>query len=509
MTPTRGQLASFSYLQADNLPHYRAILDVFLAEKERFAIALRPADIVAALSAHGSSLSAEQISEALAQLVLWGNLDATHDTADVATVEDFYRARYLYQFSAAGEAVEHALTQFAAHLGHRGELKATALRDIVAHLEQLQRAVLDGALDPALSHRVLAGLTDRFSALTSRAQTFLRTVQRPAELHRMDAEAFIAFKEKLIDYLERFIGELVVATNQIAEQIISLEQLGIDAALNLAAQHEAADDVLAGPGAKEVALRQWRNRWSGLHHWFIGDEQRTSQAELLRQRARAAIPALLAALASLNDRRATKIDRSTEWLMLADWFAETKSEDEAHVLWRAAFGLHSSRHLHIDDATLTAREAQGDGPKVSWLDAVPMAISPHLRQTGRPAPRGPVRAIIDRSAAKAALAELARREAEQIARAQRTLATGKPVALSRLAKLDRLEFGLLLDLLGEALSRRGLGGQTVDANSTDGSLRITLVPLPDAPPATIWTQDGTFTGPDHLVTIRATGGRVT
>lgn len=49
-------------------------------------------------------------------------------------MEDFRRARYLYQLTTAGEAAELALTTFDEALGHRGALQAVALTDIVTQL---------------------------------------------------------------------------------------------------------------------------------------------------------------------------------------------------------------------------------------------------------------------------------------------------------------------------------------------------------------------------------------
>jgi Protein of unknown function (DUF2397) len=51
----------------------------------------------------------------------------------------------------------------------------------------------------------------------------MRGLQRTVDLHGISVEAFLAYKEKLVDYLERFIGELVVASNRAAEAVLGLE----------------------------------------------------------------------------------------------------------------------------------------------------------------------------------------------------------------------------------------------------------------------------------------------
>jgi uncharacterized protein (TIGR02677 family) len=73
---------------------------------------------------------------------------------------------------------------------------------------------------------------------------------------------------------------------------------------------------------------------------------------VLRASARSAIPALLQAIAALHDRRVSRTDRHTDLRTLAVWFAEAPSDQEAHRLWRIAFGLSSARHLRVTEETL-------------------------------------------------------------------------------------------------------------------------------------------------------------
>ncbi|MBE9376435.1 DUF2397 family protein [Saccharopolyspora sp. HNM0983] len=75
----------------------------FLNAKRRFTVHLRPEDVHGELD-NGPEVSV--IAGALTQLVEWGNLRADPDTSRVTTVEDFHRARFLYQLTRHGEATE-------------------------------------------------------------------------------------------------------------------------------------------------------------------------------------------------------------------------------------------------------------------------------------------------------------------------------------------------------------------------------------------------------------------
>ncbi|MFK4863786.1 DUF2397 family protein [Streptomyces sp. CSMPJR101] len=109
----------------------------FLAAKERFAVHLRPEDVYAALDAGSRPADLDAVTQALDKLVEWGNLRADPNHARVTAVEDFYRRRFIYQLTRAGEAAEAALGTYDEVLGRRGELQAVALHDIVTQLGAL------------------------------------------------------------------------------------------------------------------------------------------------------------------------------------------------------------------------------------------------------------------------------------------------------------------------------------------------------------------------------------
>jgi uncharacterized protein (TIGR02677 family) len=96
-----GRYTVFAYLNTEKATLYRAILHVFVTERTRFTLALRPAEVQTALeTASAPSAYDEDIEAALRQLCDWGNLDDSQDNAEAASIEEFYRRRRLYQLSA-------------------------------------------------------------------------------------------------------------------------------------------------------------------------------------------------------------------------------------------------------------------------------------------------------------------------------------------------------------------------------------------------------------------------
>jgi uncharacterized protein (TIGR02677 family) len=496
----------FTHLDAPNAELYRRVMGVFVMAKRRFLVHLRPEDVVGPLrQADGVPVDAGAVEAALKQLEQWRNLRADPDTSRVTTVDDFYRPRYLYQLTPEGEAAELALAAYDEALGNRGELQSVALEDIRVRLRSLRQQAEAPGPDPAVVHSLLRELSTLLDGLAANASAFMSSLQRTIDLQDVEEDAFIAYKDRLIGYLERFIGDLVVKSAEIVTTLRALEGLEVDGLLALVASREAADAAPDGRGEDDVVrakLEAWRARWSGLRSWFTGDRAHPSQAALLRQRARAAIPALLTAVTTLQERRTGRSDRSADFRTLARWFAEAPSDAEAHRLWRAAFGFSSARHLTIDAETLQARTEQPVPAGTSWAEAPPVTVSPRLRATGRHQRRGGPARIVDRSQARRRLEDLLAAERTQTEAARRRLATGRPTRLSDLGALGRDEFALFLGLLGDALAAGPPGpGGSVQTTTSDGTLAITLEPTGDGATAEIVTPDGVLRGPDHVITI--------
>lgn len=125
---------------------------------------------------------------------------------------------------------------------------------------------------------LLRSLVDRFTDLADNAQAFMGSLHRTIDLHDADADAFRAYKDWLIGYLERFIADLVTTGGEIATLVADIDDVGVHQLLNVAAGREAQDAAPGdGPDGDDDPRRQafergratWQERWRGLRHWFV------------------------------------------------------------------------------------------------------------------------------------------------------------------------------------------------------------------------------------------------
>ena len=405
----------FRHVSAEKSALYRIIMDSFAAAKRQFRLHLRPDEVLAESQWAVSPPRIEEVQSALAQLAEWGNLESQPDTARVANINDFYRARYLYRLSQGGEAVESALAVFERALCHRAELQTVALEDIANRLQALLSLANEALPDAAKVHETLRDLVRVFESLADNAQAFMAGIGRSIELQQAEASAVVAYKKRLIDYLERFIGDLLARSGAIAQHLVTLSPQ-IEPLLWQAAQREARDaapeDATEQADAVTRGLYVWQERWKGLCGWFVSTDTGPPQAELLRSKARSAIPLLLAAVAALNERRSGRSDRSADFRILAGWFAECADNAEAHRLARAAFALNPARHFSLNPVLEPgARDIPANTP---WAAAPPLRIHPRLREYGEATPRGALPRVQERDEERRLLAEQFREEHAQI-----------------------------------------------------------------------------------------------
>jgi len=493
------------HVTAEKAALYRSVMDVFAAAKRQYRLQLRPDEVLSEANWPGAVPPVDEVNSILAQLTQWGNLESQPDTARVASLSDFYRARFLYRLSHGGEAVEAGLSVLLQTLRRRAELQTVALEDITSRLLALQQLIAADATgsgpDVAKAHEILRDLVRVFEDLAENAQAFMAGVARNLELQQAEATAIVAYKRRLIDYLERFMGDLVRRSDTIARLIHSLSAFMEGIFLQIAEREarDAAPGDTRGQQDRRIELWQaWSERWKGLRGWFLATGNEPPQVELLRARARAAIPQLLSAIASLNERRSGRSDRSADFRVLAQWFAACNSEQQAHRLGRAAFALQPARHFSLNP------QADEDLPaSTPWSAAPPLQINPRLREYGEAAPRGPLARVRDRSAERKLMAQQLAEESRQVDAARQRLANGRPTRLSALGELDVHAFDLFLSLLGEALAEQLNPDQPVERQTGDGLLFIRLDPLEPHSQARIHTPSGVFSGRDHLLTISA------
>lgn len=501
------------YAAVQEAPMYREIMEVFAEEAAGYRSRLSPEDIYAALldrldpddeDHDNDSFSLAEVKKRLVQLHDWGNLTQDFDSGRATSLASYEQTAYVYDLTPGGEAAAEALRALDDALRRVGGLQAVALRQIEEMLGQLAILLRAQRPDGDRIFGLCEDLHTRFKSLTTNAVLFMQKVNRLLASSAIDVRDFTLFKADTITYLNDFIADLDVFAVRIRRRLDDLDQVDPSALTAAFAAGEAASGTLAldAPPDSLTWAGQARRHLAGLAEWFRADNEAHAGAGALYEKTRAAVLGIARSAERIREASSSPSSRSADLLDLAVRFEAACSDDEAHQLWHAAFGLSSARHLGIalDDATPVLSSA-------SWWDPqAAVTISRQLRSGARSDYVRRAKNVTDRSAAKNDLAAKARASQERADQAARTLTELGTCDIGEIndradGPLDPAALRLLASLLYRAIRSRRRRNGTRLAVSTDGTLQITMAdPLPPRA-ALLEAETGTWTLPDYRISV--------
>lgn len=470
-----------------NAPTYAAVLSVLAAARERYEVEVPTERIAADLAPSG--IDTESAEAALEQLRKWGNVTWTQDTTRVARLEDFRRRRALWQLTAAGQSAHDAIGAVLGASDQAGSLQRTLFRDIRDNLRALGDAV--DASDAEQTYLRMRDLDASLRDLAANARDFHAAVAQLRREHDVDPDRFLAYKHRLIDYLEDFLEHLVSQRALIAALVGEIDARGVDRVVALAAAGDDSAGLFAGVDTDREAV--WRERWGGLAGWFVESPGSVAGAGALAAATTGAIRDLLNLLRRVTESARRPITRASELVHLARWFAALDTDDEANELFDAAFGLGRTVHLAVSDA-----DPDRTPSTTSWWSAAPVDVPVTLRDHGKRASPGRPGRAVDYSATKTRLA--AEHEAQRRARAEAAARLGARPIEGR--ELSDPELVVLLDLLDRAAHERSTDGRGRTVVRVEGAL-AELVADPDG--TVVRSVRGTLTVDGYRLTVRLAG----
>ncbi|MBB5780580.1 TIGR02677 family protein [Nonomuraea jabiensis] len=509
--PPRVPPEMFRFATTDRADLNTAVLYAFGEAGERLETALTVEAVRERLRAVGwyAPVGEQELTATLRQLAGWGLLDVIFNHAgNFATAEEYERKNLQYSLTKRGEAAFAGARHAMATLASSGALQTAVLDAIADRLRELESLLRDP--DPGRNRRIFAGLRElegHLDGLRDNTRRFNGELQRLLRVEGADLATFHEVKGATVAYLQEFVSNLEQRGDTVAAALRAVAGHGV-AVLHARALDGA--DLPDVPGTDHVTpwLAARAARWEDLCRWFAPegdsedgpDEGGVPRIRRLHDVARRAIVSLLQVLDRITDSRRRSSSAAADFRTLARWFAGAPSEDDAHRLWDAAFGLGPARHAHLGHA-----DAELIPAGVPWREAEPVEVSALLRSRGRTERMGRTGKVRDVAALRAERRERAGKERAELEAAWSALATTGATRLSQLGELDHDTFGRLLDLLGRALAERPDSTGFRRAVTSDGRVEIVLRAPEDGAVAVLRTPEGWFRGPDYLIDVRSLG----
>jgi len=465
----RQTLGALRYAVNEEAASYLAIMRLFTSGMSGFLSDQSAADIAERLATDGVELDQDTIEQRLSYLVEHGNLARSPRETEARSIREYLTNRARYQLTQRGELVHRQVEELLQHSETAREVSSEVLPVILTGIEDFVNNARRGFDDT--DPRELAGrittLFAQFEVLVNSTRQFYSYLTQVLTRFDLGRDEFELFKTALLDYLQRFIDEISRHMPQVGDRLQELRP-------NLAALCEYANTGERLVGIDGTAARRATGLepgdWESLHAWFVGSPGRRSDADNVRALATDAMHSLLVNLRRIAAGADRQQSRYGDLTRLAAWF-DTSSDEDAHALWAAVFGLYPTRHL--------AFKAESDDEPVpathSWWTAPAAEVPVGLRIHGDRTARGRAGARVDFTAAKSArLAERARQQQRREA-ALRELATH--VGSLREVRCSDDAREVFLDLYSSALTGHGrplVTGSSADTTTSVGSDRLTI-----------------------------------
>jgi hypothetical protein len=492
----------FSFATAEKRSDYVRVLRAFEQARTGYVVLLHAGEVADLVS--GDDLTRIEIAPLLEQLHSWGVLERSYDGTRAATLAEYRNRHYVYQFARVGYQAYRAVEDVLAARPEDSSLSRLVLPEILADLDDLAAANAEGNAD--LVYRKLNRLDTALGEMATRAAHFYLSLGDLVRTTEVTPESFLTHKDALLSHMREFSLDLARFAPKLADAIGRVEATGVDALLDRASRSD--ERVFMTPDERRD---DWESRWTGLVHWFVdsadggrsgttggqaggrsgttggqaggrsgttggqaGGRSGTTggqaggrsgtEADRLSEGTMSAIAAVLSLLRRVTETRKGGVSRESQLRHLAGWFASTPTEDAAHALFGAVFGLGRPRHLsmvHPDDDIIPANR--------SWWDAPPVEIARTLAETGRtPATGAPAR-VQRNDAGVRRLRESQLEDQRRRAAAASSLAAGD--VYERVLTDEETE--VLLRLLTAAMSARvPTVGRVTDSSATDSGVKL-------------------------------------
>lgn len=494
------------YLAVENAPRYRSILRYFYEQQQRLRYWLRPEEILQDVKERMDPNEASMYTEDLLQLDLqqlyeWGNLQRKQ-SGKVNKIEDFKKKRYRYQatpYTIKFERLIEELEEMGDTYG--GSLEVTQFEKLVETLKFLTRLApvsfhklgerpryeMDDWSEEKLYHW-WTELYEQFRKVTNNARDYMASLDSLQVEDAMMTEQFLLYKDKVTDYLRRFMMGLQRSSYQIEGMLAQVDHALLNDILHRVARYEVSiprfeQTVLS----QEDIVKRYFDQWEGIRQWFLGDGSgRGSDLEDLQRETNEAIRRIARYAQRMGERQSSMRSRRADYLYLANWFSNLEDVNQAHCLSAAVFGISQMRHIWVDTPKMTE-----DIHSTIWdMQPADFAVKPRIqgyRERTRPSKIEPK--SVEK---KAMLKEYLKQKADQQARLRQVFA-GARVSVRDLPIVEPFVRQTLLGWIGKSMASPTREGKTDDGR------RFKLIESGTGERVRLQCTDGVLEMPDYVI----------
>ncbi|SHF01729.1 TIGR02677 family protein [Caldanaerobius fijiensis DSM 17918] len=336
------------YLTAENASRYRLIMRYFYDQYQKFKYWMYKEDVYEYVIQFDifNDYTLERCEQDLKMLTDWKNLIATQDTSKASTLEEFKNKKFRYQLSPYSIEIERMTIRLESIRGYGGSLEPSLFERIYKNILKVKE--MSEEKDLQAVNRWWEDLNSDFENIYHNATDYIASLQSSGADELMRTEAFILYKDKLIEYLRDFIKDLQRFSLAIEGFLKNVDKDMVNVVLNKVIQYQMSIPRLEHELREEDIKQNIIDRWNNISLWFTGRGGEESEAYRLLNISSEIIRRITMYASRIAENRMRMVSRKNDYLKLSRIFANTEDIKKAHLLSAAVFGVFNTRHLWGD-----------------------------------------------------------------------------------------------------------------------------------------------------------------
>ena len=366
------RITEAAYLNQENTHRYRAIVHFCYQRHIHMQTFVYPVDIYNHMMKSGffSGYTEDNLEQDLNQLVEWNNLKPQQETSRALTINDFKRKRYRYRCTPYTVEIEQMLENLK-KIGDEfgGSLESTRFDRIYEELDKLLNH--HNELKDDILYQSWSDLENNFKLLVKNSSDYLAHLKSVKIEDRAQLHTFLIYKDKFTNYLNDFILELQKSSVKIEQLLKNSDNINERTVFFCLADHSMSvvhfNTEENRKDHREDFMNDYYDRFSVIKEWFLGNSNHDSEINVLYSETVETIRRITRFAQRLAEERQSMKNRHTDYLKLANWFAEIDDVNKAAMLASVAFGAMENRHF-----------VSGDDFNASTLDLCLVELDPDI-----------------------------------------------------------------------------------------------------------------------------------
>lgn len=366
-----------SYLTAQNVRQYRAIMRLFFREYEKMHFQLYKEDILELLHRQEefADYSMAQLMQDLDALVGWKNLTPLQDPRKVYTIADYKNKQYRYTMSEYAVEIERLAVRLENLFLESGNLSTNLFRRLADNLDEAEQVERKRGKE---INEWWNNLQEDFKRLNQNYQDYLREFYSGRAEKYLKSVEFIIHKDRFISYLKEFVQEMQVHASRIAG-IIKRRETIIETSLLekvVLSEMDIPRALSEREGKREEEIReQIYGKWESLKGWFLPKDGHECESSKVLAITNDIIRSIIQNAALIVQLQNWGVSRKGDYQNMLRMFLNCETMGDAHKLSAHVFGIQQIEHFKIRGE----RETDSINQSVYEESASSVLLKPHTR----------------------------------------------------------------------------------------------------------------------------------